>query len=259
MPSSEEETVLVTGAAGGIGSAVVRRLAEEGYRVAAADLDGAAATDLARGLSARGHRVGAHRVDVADEDDVEALVRAVEEGPGELRSVVNVAGVLRWGPATESSSRDWRRVFDVNALGVFHVCRAAARRMIPRGGGSIVTVGSDAGTVPRAGMSAYAASKAAAAHFTRCLGLELAPHRIRCNIVSPGATDTEMSRARWGGSDRLHPAIAGVPEEFRAGIPLGRLARPEDVADAVAFLCSPRAAHITLHDLRVDGGAGLGS
>ncbi|CAL9609139.1 2,3-dihydro-2,3-dihydroxybenzoate dehydrogenase [Nocardiopsis dassonvillei] len=249
----------MTGAAGGIGGAVVRRLAGSGYRVAAADADGPAVHRLTAGLSRSGLPVTGHRLDVTDEAAVDALVAAVEEDQGPLDALVNVAGVLRWGAVTEFSSDDWRAVFDVNALGVFQVCRAAARRMAPRGAGAIVTVGSDAGTVPRAGMSAYAASKAAVAHFTRCLGLEMAPRGVRCNVVSPGATDTGMSRARWGGAGGPHPAVTGVPEEFRVGIPLGRLARPEDVADAVAFLCSPEASHITMHDLRVDGGAGLGS
>lgn len=249
----------MTGAAGGIGSAVVRRLAGAGHRVAAADVAGPAARGLAAGLSRSGLPVTGHAVDVTDEAAVDALVDAVERDQGPLDVLVNVAGILRWGPVTEFSSQDWRAVFDVNALGAFHVCRAAARRMAPRGRGAIVTVGSDAGTVPRTGMAAYAASKAAVAHFTRCLGLELAPHGVRCNAVSPGATDTEMSRARWGGWEGTHPAVAGVPGQFRVGIPLGRPARPEDVADAVAFLCSPEASHITMHDLRVDGGAGLGS
>ncbi|MFF1674302.1 SDR family oxidoreductase [Nocardiopsis flavescens] len=237
----------------------MRRLTAGGHRVGAADADGPAVRGLAADLSRAGLDVTGHPLDVTDEEAVDALVDAVEEERGPLTALVNVAGVLRWGPVTEFSSEDWRAVFDVNALGVFQLCRAAARRMVPRGAGAIVTVGSDAGAVPRVGMSAYAASKAAVAHFTRCLGLELAPHGVRCNAVSPGATDTPMNRARWAGAPGPHPAVAGVPGEFRAGIPLGRLARPRDVADAVAFLCSPEASHITMHDLRVDGGAGLGS
>ncbi|MDA0566303.1 SDR family NAD(P)-dependent oxidoreductase [Streptomonospora sp. S1-112] len=273
-------TALVTGAAGGIGSAVVRLLVERGFAVAALDVDGDGVADLAARLAARGHRVRGYAVDVADADAVEAAVAAAESDLGALAAAVNVAGVLRWGPVTAFSDRQWREVFDVNTLGVFHVCRAAARAMVPRQSGSIVTVGSDAGAVPRAAMAAYAASKAAAAHFTLSLGLELAPHGIRCNVVSPGATDTAMQRALWDREPapatqpaesaepaapapgaRAEPATApgADPRAFRVAVPLGRIAQPDDVAESVAFLISPAARHITLHDLRVDGGASLGA
>jgi 2,3-dihydro-2,3-dihydroxybenzoate dehydrogenase len=129
--------------------------------------------------------------------------------------------------------------------------------MITRRRGAIVTVTSNAAGVPRAGMAAYAASKAAAAHFTRCLGLELAAHGIRCNVVAPGSTDTPMQRSLWNEETRDAPVIAGDPATYRTGIPLGRIATPEDIADAVLFLASERARHITLHDLYVDGGATL--
>jgi 2,3-dihydro-2,3-dihydroxybenzoate dehydrogenase len=106
-------------------------------------------------------------------------------------------------------------------------------------------------------MAAYGASKAASASFTRSLGLELAPHGIRCNVVCPGSTDTEMQRALWADDDGERRTIAGDPATFKAGIPLGRIAQPEDVAEAVRFLVSDRARHITMHDLYVDGGATL--
>ena len=107
-------------------------------------------------------------------------------------------------------------------------------------------------------MAAYAASKAASTMFTKCLGLELAQHNIRCNVVSPGSTDTAMQRALWADENGAQAVIAGSPETFRVGIPLRRIASPEDVAEAVSFLVSERARHITLHDLYVDGGATLG-
>jgi 2,3-dihydro-2,3-dihydroxybenzoate dehydrogenase len=106
-------------------------------------------------------------------------------------------------------------------------------------------------------MAAYAASKAAAAHFTRCLGLELAGLGIRCNVVSPGSTDTPMQRALWTDDAGVEAVVAGRPDLFKPGIPLGRIAAAEDVADAVVFLASDRARHITMHDLYVDGGATL--
>ncbi|WP_026123001.1 2,3-dihydro-2,3-dihydroxybenzoate dehydrogenase [Nocardiopsis halotolerans] len=258
--SENPGVALVTGAAGGIGSAVVRALAGRGFSVAALDASGEAVRGLAADLADRGHRVVGHTVDVADEDSVEAAVASVEEEMGGVTAAVNVAGVLRWGAVTGFPSREWRELFDVNALGVFHVSRAAARVMVPRGAGSIVTVSSDAAAVPRAAMAAYAASKAAATHFTLCLGLELGSHGIRCNVVSPGSTDTAMRRRLWeGGPSSPEGSPGGDPSAFRPGVPLGRVARPEDVADAVTFLTSPNARHITLHDLRVDGGASLGA
>lgn len=148
-------------------------------------------------------------------------------------------------------------MFDVNAHGVFHVGRVLARHMAPRRRGSIVTVGSNAAGVPRHAMAAYAASKAAATMFTRCLGLELAPLGIRCNIVAPGSTLTPMQTGMWNDDSGAARVIAGQPESFKAGIPLGKLATPEDVADAVLFLLSDRAGHITMTDLYVDGGATL--
>jgi 2,3-dihydro-2,3-dihydroxybenzoate dehydrogenase len=106
-------------------------------------------------------------------------------------------------------------------------------------------------------MAAYAASKAAATMFTRCLGLELGPKGVRCNIVAPGSTLTSMQTGMWADEDGAARVIAGSPETFKAGIPLQKLATPEDIAEAVVFLLSDRAAHISMTDLYVDGGATL--
>lgn len=106
-------------------------------------------------------------------------------------------------------------------------------------------------------MAAYAASKAAAAMFTKCLGLELARSGVRCNVVAPGSTDTPMQRALWNGPDAEQRVIDGDPSTYRTGIPLGRIADPADIAETVAFLASDRARHITMQELYVDGGATL--
>ena len=129
--------------------------------------------------------------------------------------------------------------------------------MVLRRAGSLVTVASNAGGMPRTGMGAYAASKAAADMLTRCFGLELARHGIRCNVVSPGSTDTPMQRRLWTGEDDRARVIAGTPEQFRVGIPLGRLVEPADIADAVLFLASRQARPITLPNLFVVGGPTL--
>ncbi|MFE2913404.1 2,3-dihydro-2,3-dihydroxybenzoate dehydrogenase [Kitasatospora indigofera] len=234
---------LVTGAARGIGAAVARMLAERGAEVIASDLD---APDGS-----------VHRLDVTDGAAVEALVERIEREHGPIDVLVNVAGVLTAAPVLETTDENWARTFAVNTTGVFHTCRAVGRRMAGRGRGSIVTVGSNAAGVPRTNMAAYAASKAATTMFVRCLGLELARSGVRCNLVSPGSTDTGMQRALWTDDAAEQRVIDGDPASYRVGIPLGRIAAPEDVAEAVAFLAGDRARHITMHDLYVDGGATL--
>jgi 2,3-dihydro-2,3-dihydroxybenzoate dehydrogenase len=242
---------LVTGAAGGIGAAVVAALIEEGAWVVATDLP-------CQGLDAlAGERVRTEPLDVADGSAVEALFERIEAQDGPIDLVASVAGVLSTSLVADTSEAEWRRVFAVNADGVFHVGRAAARRMGPRGKGAIVVVGSNAAGVPRHAMAAYAASKAAATMFARCLGLELAPKGVRCNVVAPGSTLTPMQTGMWADDSGATRVIAGLPEAFKAGIPLGKLARPEDIADAVVFLLSDHAGHITMTDLYVDGGATL--
>ena len=248
---------VVTGAAGGIGAAVVRALADEGAHVAAFDLDGEAAERLAASITSPDVRVRGGRLDVTDSRAVEAAITAVEKDWGPIDCLANVAGVLSTTLVVDTDDETCTHVFDVNARGVFNVSRAVARRMAPRRRGAIVTVSSNAAGAPRYGMAAYAASKAAATMFTRCLGLELARSGIRCNIVAPGSTLTPMQTGMWPEGFGEADVVAGSPDTFKVGIPLGRLATPEDVADAVVFLLSERAAHITMADLYVDGGATL--
>lgn len=248
---------IVTGAAGGIGAAVVRALYQEGAHVAALDVDGQAVERLAASLPAGTAHVKGLRVDVADPQAVDAAAARIEADWGPIDLGASVAGVLATTPVVDTSDEAWTRVFDVNTRGVFNLGRALARRMVPRRRGAIVTVSSNAAGVPRHGMAAYAASKAAATMFTRCLGLELAPFGIRCNIVAPGSTRTPMQTGMWRDGLGEAEVIAGSLTTFRAGIPLGKIATPEEVAEAVVFLLSDRASHITMTDLYVDGGATL--
>jgi 2,3-dihydro-2,3-dihydroxybenzoate dehydrogenase len=257
-PGIAGRVALVTGAARGIGAAVARSLSGLGARVALVDAD----ADGVRATTADLPAAVGYPADVTDAQAVDRLVATVERDLGEIDICVNVAGVLRTGAVTDTSDADWATLFAVNTGGVFHVSRAVSRRMLPRRRGSIVTVSSNAAGVPRAGMAAYAASKAAATMFTKSLGLELAPYGIRCNVVAPGSTDTDMQRSMWPAEQRddgsgAAAVITGNPSVFKVGIPLGRIARADDVADAVTFLVCDRARHITMHDLYVDGGATL--
>ncbi|MHC1662263.1 MULTISPECIES: 2,3-dihydro-2,3-dihydroxybenzoate dehydrogenase [Stenotrophomonas] len=244
----EGRVALVTGAAGGIGTALVKLLVAAGCQVVATDRESPAIV---------GERVHACALDVSESAAVDALIDQVEAKIGPIALAASVAGVLQVGAVTDTCDADWRRVFSVNADGVFHLGRALARVMSPRRQGAIVTVSSNAAGVPRHGMAAYAASKAAATMFTRCLGLELAPLGIRCNIVAPGSTLTAMQTGMWEDAYGAERVIAGNLDTYKAGIPLRKLATPEDVAQSVMFLLSEQAGHVAMSDLYVDGGATL--
>lgn len=252
-----EKLIVVTGAAQGIGAAVARSLVLAGATVAGFDVQADKLKSIREELSPQ--RFSPYEVDVSDAPAVNRHIQAIEQNLGAIAGLVNVAGILRCKPAIALTDADWERTFAVNATGVFNVSRSVAKEMIPRRSGAIVTVGSNAAAVPRQQMAAYAASKAAAAHFTRCLGLELAGFGIRCNVISPGSTDTPMQRGLWLDHSAHSAVLQGSLDTFRTGIPLGRIASPEDIAAGVLFLLSEQARHITLHDLRVDGGATLGA
>ncbi|MEU9046833.1 MULTISPECIES: 2,3-dihydro-2,3-dihydroxybenzoate dehydrogenase [unclassified Kitasatospora] len=254
----EDTVALVTGAAGGIGAAVVRALARRGTRVAAVDRDAGRLHEVTGKMVADGLSVAAFPADVTRAAEVAELVDGVESTLGPVDHLVNAAGVLHLSPVRRLTDEDWAATFAVNTTGVMHVSRAVVDRMVPRRRGAIVTVASNAAGTPRMDMAAYAASKAAATMFTKCLALEVARHGIRCNVVAPGSTDTAMLRSMWHDETGPQATIDGRAEAYKVGIPLGKLARPADIADAVVFLLSEQAGHITMHDLTVDGGATLG-
>ncbi|MEU5100057.1 2,3-dihydro-2,3-dihydroxybenzoate dehydrogenase [Streptomyces sp. NPDC020996] len=254
----ENKVALVTGAASGIGATVARALAQRGARVAAVDHNASRLGAAVEKMTADGLHVEAFAADVTDGTAVEEVVERAERRLGPVEFLVNAAGVLRLGQARSLTDDDWAATFAVNATGVFLMSRAVVNRMVPRSRGAIVTVASNAAGTARAEMAAYSASKAAATMFTKCLGLEVAEYGIRCNLVAPGSTDTPMLRSMWQDETGPRATIEGRLEAFRVGIPLRKLAQPSDIANAVVFLLSDQAAHITMHDLTVDGGASLG-
>ncbi|MEV0433561.1 SDR family oxidoreductase [Nocardia sp. NPDC050413] len=276
---SRGRVVVVTGAAGGIGAAIAARFAAEERVVSLWDLDPAvhrtAAAIAKRSDDATVRRgtgsapvttlsasdVHGVTVDLTDSEAVRAAFDQLTADYGAVEVLVHAAGVMVGGPALELDPADWARCLSVNATATMLVTQRAAAEMVAAGTGAIVVVSSNAAATPRVGMAAYGAAKAAATAFTRSLALQVAPLGVRVNLVSPGSTDTAMLRDMFGGTpldDAAETALLdGDPAAYRLGIPLRRIATPADIAGAVHFLASEDARHITMHDLRVDGGATL--
>lgn len=245
------EAAFVAGAGGGIGRAVVQALSDAGTRVIATDRPGALGDVPAL------PGVTWQPLDVCDGPAVTACVAGAIEALGPLRMGVYAAGILAEGALLDTSPQDWHRVIGVNLDGAFHVATALGRHMAGCGAGSIVAVGSNSAGIPRLAMGAYPASKAGLHMFIRCLGLELAPLGVRCNIVAPGSTLTPMQTGMWTDDSGAARVIEGNLALHKTGIPLGKLATPQDIAASVMFLLSEQAGHVTMADLYVDGGATL--
>ncbi len=229
----------------------------QGRSVALFDLNPTALSDVARRARAEGAAdVVTHTVDVSDAAAMAAALDATTAALGPLAGLVSAAGILEPGGLAEVTAASWERHLAVNTTGVLHLLQHGAPALVD--GGAVVVISSNAARVPRTGMLAYAASKAATSALARCAGLELAARGIRCNVVEPGSTDTAMQRDLWPDAEvGRAAALGGTPAEYRVGIPLGRIADPDDVAEVALFLLSDAARHVTLQQLFVDGGASL--
>lgn len=243
-------SVVVIAGARGIGAATVRAFAAAGDGVAVLDVDADAGRELATSLCAAGADVLFREGDAADEHAVDAVVDDACRRFGRLDVVHANAGIGTSSLAIDLELAEWRRIVDVNLTGCFLAARAAMRRMDPARGGSIVFTSSPHAfaTVPTT--SPYAATKAGVLGLVRALAIEAAPLRIRVNAVVPGAVDTPMVQDFIA----LQPDPAGTLRAFEQQHPLGRLCRPDEVADAIVFLSSDAASFITGVALPVDGG-----
>ena len=163
------------------------------------------------------------------------------------------------GATDQLSKDDGQHTFAVNVGVAFNLFQQTMNQFRRQRVGAIVTVASDAAHTPRIGMSAYGASKAALKSLALSVGLELAGSGVRCNVVSPGSTDTDMQRTLWVSDDAEEQRIRGFGEQFKLGIPLGKIARPQEIANTILFLPSAPASHIPLQDIVVDGGSTLGA
>jgi len=197
------------------------------------------------------------RMDITEHKSMPSVInQLITENP-QLDILVNAAGVLRLGALDETSTNDWQDCFDVNVSGVFYLLRTLMPHFKQQAKGCIVNIASNAAHVPRINMGAYCASKAALVSLSHCAALELAPFGVRCNLVSPGSTDTPMLRSMLRDQTAFNRTIAGLPEQFKLGIPLKKIATAEEIANTVLFLASDLASHITMQDIVVDGGATL--
>jgi len=241
----KEKKAIVTGGAMGMGQAICIALAREGADILIADIH--EATESISRVQALGRRGVSIMTDVTKKDQIEAMVRKAVQEFGRIDILVNNAGIAVFKPFFETTETDWDRQMNINGKGVFLVSQAVAKVMRDQGGGRIVNISSI--SADRAGMniSAYCASKAAVSAVTLCLALELAEYGIVVNAVLPGTTETPLNR-EW---HRVNPE--GRQANIEA-TPMKRLGRPEDIANAVAYLASEEASWTTGALLRVDGG-----
>ncbi|EDW8795220.1 2,3-dihydro-2,3-dihydroxybenzoate dehydrogenase EntA [Salmonella enterica] len=244
-----DKTVWVTGAGKGIGYATALAFVDAGARVIGFD----------REFTQENYPFATEVMDVADAAQVAQVCQRVLQKTPRLDVLVNAAGILRMGATDVLSVDDWQQTFAVNVGGAFNLFSQTMAQFRRQQGGAIVTVASDAAHTPRIGMSAYGASKAALKSLALTVGLELADCGVRCNVVSPGSTDTDMQRTLWVSEDAEQQRIRGFGEQFKLGIPLGKIARPQEIANTILFLASDLASHITLQDIVVDGGSTLGA
>lgn len=252
--SGRSALIVGAGTAGGIGFATATAMAAAGARVAIADLAATDISSLTDQLPGDGHT--AHHVDVTDRASVDRLVAEVEAAHGVLHVVVNAAAILRTGAFLDVEFADWTRSYAVNTDGAFHVAQAVARHMVAHGsGGRIILVASNAARIPRLNNAAYSSSKAAVIQLVRCMALELGAHGITVNALCPGSTATTMllDVQAKGDPSRLAGIIKGSIEQWRTGIPLGRVAEPADQAAMCVFLASDGGRFISGQALCVDG------
>lgn len=239
--------VWVTGAGAGIGLTTALAFVQAGAEVVGFD----------KHFGEQEYAFRTEVLDIADSDAVDRVCGRLLAEQGDLDVLVNGAGILRMGLTDETSTADWLACLAVNAGGAFNMFRHTLPVFRRQRRGAIVSVASNAAHVPRVGMAAYCASKAALRSLCQTVGLEMAPYGVRSNLVSPGSTNTPMQRGMWQDETGEQNTINGFPEQFKLGIPLGKIAQPQEIADAILFLASDRASHITMQDIVIDGGATL--
>jgi len=238
----------VTGAAAGMGLATAQAFAEAGAAVVLADVDEAAVQSAAGKLKSAGHRSVAMRCDVSDDAQVAAMVERTVAEFGRLDAAFNNAGVMaRLAPTAESTREEWDRVIGINLRGVWSCMKYELQQMERQGSGAIVNNASVGALTGNPGIGSYIASKHGVVGLTRTAALEYVKRGIRVNAVNPGLIDTQIGHDVFKGDEQVYAEAAH-------GVPIGRAGRPEEIASAVLWLCSPGASYVIGHALTVDGG-----
>jgi D-sorbitol dehydrogenase (acceptor) len=251
----KDKIAIVTGAAAGIGEAVVRRYLDEGARVVVVDVKPQAELEKTYG-GVPGERIALIQGDVTKRDGIEGIVGATVARFGRVDVLFNNAAIFDMRPLLEESWEIFDRIFAVNVKGMFFLMQHVARQMVEQGGGGkIINMASQAGRRGEALVSHYCASKAAVISYTQSAALALAPHHINVNGIAPGVIDTPM----WKDVDALFARYENRPvgEKKRLvgeAVPLGRMGRPSELTGAAVFLASADADYITAQTLNVDGG-----
>jgi NAD(P)-dependent dehydrogenase (short-subunit alcohol dehydrogenase family) len=241
---------VISGGGSGIGRATAVAMAAEGAALALGGLEPEPIEQTRDDLKSHGARAVGEVVDVGRAGDVDRLIQAAIEAFGRLDVVVNCAGTSSVGDLADMDEEDWDRVFDTNVKGIFLLSRAAIPFLMRSGNGAIVNLASQLAFSAVGGFGAYCASKAAVVHLTRCMALELIPHGIRVNSVCPGGTETPLLMRAFpdGGGPQ------GSLDDLVRAHPIGRLARPEEIAAAIMFLASEEASFVVGAALVADGG-----
>ena len=248
MANMQGRIALVTGASQGIGRACALELAKAGATLAVSDINEVKLAEVAAEIEALGGQAAAFRLDVSNQESIEAGAKAVLEKFGKVEILVNNAGITRDGLMMAMKRSDWDLVLNINLTGAFLLSQALLRPMIKNRWGRIVNMASVVGRAGQAGQVNYAASKAGLIGLTRSLAREVASRGITVNAVAPGYIETPMTAVL---DEKVSAAML-------AQIPLGRRGTPEDIAQAVAFLASDAASYITGHVLDVNGGMFMG-
>ena len=243
----QDKSVIVTGAAGGIGSAIAARFASEGAQVIVTDVNAEGAEAAAAAIRATGGRARAFAADIITAEGCQSIIADAMATEGRIDVLCNNAGINRRGPLLSLTAEDWRLSFAVNVDAMFHTCQAALPHMIAAGGGAIVNTASQWGLYPAPNHIAYNVTKAAVASFTQNLARDYAPQKIRVNAVCPGEIHTPMLEA---GVKRSGRTIADLDKL----VPYGRIGKPEEVAGLIIYLASEEAAFVTGANIAINGG-----